>query len=149
MWMLQYVVSESAHMNELIGRTINAIQIDDDEQHFLAFDTDNGRIIYMAEGDCCSESWFYHVLGADNLLGQTVLETESYYLGEPGDGFSRQEEDKLYSIKLRTARGYADVEFRNSSNGYYGGWLDIYLAEWPSSVRAVQLTGDYTAQLVE
>lgn len=135
-------------MDELVGRTINAIQIDDAEQHYLAFGTDSGRIIYVAEGDCCSESWFYHILGVDNLLGQTVLETESCYLGEPEDGFSRQESDKLYSIKLRTARGYADIEFRNSSNGYYGGYLDIYLDEWPSHVRSVQLTSDYTAQLV-
>ena len=131
-------------MNELIGRTIRAVYIDDDDQHYLSFETDAGTVVYVAEGDCCSESWFYHVLGVDNLLGQTVLEVDEIEMGEPADSYSRQDEDKLYGIKLRTARGYTDIEFRNSSNGYYGGWVEIYSAT--PDARMVQITEDYTAQ---
>ena len=131
----------------LIGQHINAIRIDGDEQHYLEFETDGGVIRLSAEGDCCSESWFYHVLGVKALLGHTI--TDIYIVkdaAEPLDDFSRQDYDKLYGVNFRTTGGMADVEFRNSSNGYYGGWLDK-VESIPDIVRMVSITDDYTAQL--
>lgn len=138
-------------MRELMGKRINEILIDADEQHYLVFKTDQGDIAYFAEGDCCSESWFYHLLGVDALLGHTVLSVEEVWDGEdPPDEFSRQEVDRLYCVKLVTDSGYADIEFRNSSNGYYGGWLSMIDAAHDDEfvkTRFVPVTEDYIAQL--
>lgn len=134
-------------LGQLIGRRIDAIRIDGDEQHYLEFETDCGVIRLSAEGDCCSESWFYHVLGVKALLGHTV--TDIHVVkddAEPPDAFSRQEYDKLYGLNFRTTGGMADVEFRNSSNGYYGGWLDK-VESIPDGVRMIPIADDYTAQL--
>jgi hypothetical protein len=140
-------------MNELVGKRINH------EQHYLVFKTDRGDVTYYADGDCCSESWFYHVLGVDALLGHTVLESTEIDVDDPDDDLSRQEVDHLYCIKLKTDAGYADVEFRNSSNGYYGGELVLVDAPDPygwnkhikdelAKTRFVPVTADYTAQQV-
>jgi hypothetical protein len=40
----------------------------------------------------------------------------------PEDGRTRQEFDAIYGVKLTTSQGAPTFVFRNSSNGYYGGW---------------------------
>jgi hypothetical protein len=133
-------------MNELVGKKILGISIDDDDQWYLQFDTDEGSIVYYAEGDCCSESWFYHVLGVRFLIGQVVREVEEVAMPDLKDNFSRQAVDTLYGFKLRTDLGVADIEFRNSSNGYYGGQLCKVL-DVPDSVYMTPLTDDYTVDI--
>lgn len=149
-WLLGNEPNIGTTMKELEGKIIQEVWIDQANERFLMFQTDQGLLAYEAEGDCCSESWFYHVLGVDNLIGQRVLEIEHVDLGEPLDGFSRQDVDELYGVKIKTERGWADVEFRNSSNGYYGGWLSLFPCESPQALGTgmVQLTEDYTADLV-
>lgn len=136
-------------MKELIGSTIQAIWIDGDDQTYLAFDTDRGQFRYVAQGDCCSESWFYHIIGVGALLGHTVTQVEYVKDGDtPEDEYSRQEVDLLYGINIRTDGGMADIEFRNSSNGYYSGWLDFMGKNLiPASVRMVEVKSDYIAQI--
>jgi len=139
-------------MKELIGKKIVKVEIDSKQQHYLRFTTDTGeQLVYLADGDCCSESWFYSVSGLDCLLGQIVTAVEQINMGEIAeDGKSRQESDELYSVKLTTGRGVADVEFRNSSNGYYGGNVEFCDAEnWRSvnipNVKFAPITKDYIA----
>lgn len=137
---------EETNMDSLVGRTIQSLEIDGNEQHYLRFKTNQGDVIYEAVGDCCSESWFYHVLGVDGLLNQRVVEIVNVEMGDaPDDGLGRQDVDSLYGIRLVTTRGYVDIEFRNSSNGYYGGWLEE-VSGIPDDVKMVQVTEDYTAQ---
>lgn len=144
-----YAGDYSGALRQLLERRIDAIRIDGDEQHYLAFDTDAGTLCMAALGGCCSESWFYHILGVKALLGHTVTDIEIVKDdADPPDTYSRQEEDKLYGFNIRTTGGMADVEFRNSSNGYYGGWLEA-VKSIPPEVRMIAVTDDYTAQLLD
>jgi hypothetical protein len=128
-----------------VGKRITAIEVDGDQQHYLRFTTASGTVCIEAEGDCCSESWFYHVLGVDALIGHTVMDVRSVEMPDaPEDGKGRQDSDQLYGFRFTTTGGRADVEFRNSSNGYYGGWLNVVTAV-PEEVRMVPITADYTA----
>ncbi len=115
-------------MKELIGKKIVGLRINQD-QSILAFDTDQGIVAYMTDADCCSETWFADITGVDALIGGTVQTADEVSLEgyNVEDGRTRQEEDSAYGIKLTTERGYVDIVFRNSSNGYYGG--DIYLLD--------------------
>ncbi len=111
-------------MNELMGRLVRAVYLNDDATH-LQFDTDSGPLAYCAEADCCSESWFNHIAGLD-ALRERVLQVEEVPVvvvieGEPGYS-ARQEVDEVYGFKLYTLRGICDIELRNASNGYYGGY---------------------------
>ena len=113
-------------MKELVGRKVTGISISEDHET-LAFDTDKGTIVYTALGGCCSESWFADITGVCELLrGGAVKTVETIDMAgyNVDDGRGRQECDEAYGIKLVTDRGYTDIVFRNSSNGYYGGWLD-------------------------
>ena len=145
-------------MGVLVGKTIVKIEIDKEEQAYLRFTDDHEKqYTFIAEGDCCSESWFYHVLGVDTLLGNEITGGQSVEMGEIDDGKTRQEYDELYKITLITNKGMSDIEFRNSSNGYYGGWLS-YLEDnnnpvkwnWKTKKHDIpivwkEITEDYTA----
>jgi hypothetical protein len=89
----------------------------------IGFEDDGGLVTaFSSEGDCCSVSWFEHVTGLDNLLGHTVISEARLELPEPA-----QPEDGLiqaYGYRLTTDKGYFEIEMRNESNGYYGGWVE-------------------------
>jgi len=108
-------------MRELIGRTIRAVYPD---INCIIFSTDDGGYAYRTEGDCCSHSWFSGIQGMEALIGGKVSLVSDCLLDE------RDNEDgyeclKIYGINITTDKGRAVVEFRNSSNGYYGGWCEF------------------------
>lgn len=109
-------------MKELIGSKIDRVIVENSMNYYIVFISGDKEYIYAAQGECCSESWFYHILGIDCLIGHTVQKVDEIDMGEIDDGLTRQGYDKLYKITLTTESGYCDIEFRNSSNGYYGGW---------------------------
>ena len=126
-------------MKELIGKKITGLRINED-QSVLAFDTDQGVIAYDALGDCCSETWFADITGVSALLGGTVqtaveVSMDGYNVE---DGRTRQEWDEAYGVKLTTEKGYADFVFRNSSNGYYGGSIELLKRELPEIMTAIE-----------
>ena len=51
---------------------------------------------------------------------------------------------KVYGIKITTNMGVTNIEFRNSSNGHYGGYLvyDLHGDSGPMK----EITKDFTAQ---
>ncbi len=112
-------------MKELEGKTISRVLMNDDDT-VIVFETTTGeKIIYEAQGDCCSESWFSSIIGLKNLLGQQVIEvTERPEIGDLES--ERQENDILYGYFIRMKNGVTEIEFRNASNGYYGGWCELW-----------------------
>lgn len=128
-------------MNELIGRVILSVSVNDD-QSIMVFDTDIGHVSYETEGDCCSETWFSDVLNISNIIGVAVNKVEKIDLTDYNveDGRTRQEYDEAYGYKLTTNKGTAEIIFRNSSNGYYGG--EIYLYKVDTPVDLTQICSD-------
>lgn len=126
-------------MKKLIGKKIAGLRINED-QSVLAFDTDQGVIAYDALGDCCSETWFADITGVSALLGGTVQTADEVSMDgyNVEDGRTRQEWDEAYGVKLTTEKGYADIVFRNSSNGYYGGSIELLKRELPESMTAIE-----------
>src|SRR5689334_11489147 len=119
-------------MKEIIGKKIVGLQVSDGER-CLSFVATDGRVTYHAVGDCCSESWFADIIGVQALIGGTVISVDEVDLPQPdpSDGRSRQESDSLYGYKITTDKGFVDIAFRCSSNGYYGGWLEPCEGEPP------------------
>ena len=131
-------------MNELIGKKITGLRINED-QSVLAFDTDQGVIAYDVWGDCCSEAWFADITGVGALIGGTVQTADEVSMDgyNVEDGRTRQECDEAYGYKLTTDKGYADIVFRNSSNGNYGGSIELLDRELPEGMIAI--TDDWQA----
>lgn len=119
-------------IERLIGRTIKKIYMNED---FLKFETDLGNIVFGVEGDCCSSSYFHDFIGVEKLLkGSPVVSVESIELEEkdskvPVNRNDGSEDIECYGYKIVTedpklGEVTSVFSFRNSSNGYYGGWMD-------------------------
>lgn len=107
----------------LEGKTINEIKIANDKMAIL-FQTDQGDIIGRADGDCCSQRWIEHVTLPCNGFPCVVLSTEERNLDKDirdNDG----ELIQFYGFSIKTDRGDIEIDYRNSSNGYYGGNLSF------------------------
>jgi hypothetical protein len=131
------------NLDDLVGQTPTAILVNED-QSVLVIETTTDVLTLTAEGDCCSESWFADLLGVDALIGQEIVAVAEVDLPgyDPHDGRGRQDEDKVYGYRFTTKSGYADLIFRNSSNGYYGGWLSVTEGRPEELVR---ITADWHA----
>lgn len=118
----------------LVGKTILSIFRNPDST-LLRFVTVTGEIIgFGVFADCCSTSWIEEVLNPDQIIGHRVLRCFDLEISEaqgirtdvpdyPPSG--RQEVDKTYGWQIDTTGGSAKVIFRNSSNGSYGGSLEL------------------------
>lgn len=117
-------VHHHSPFESLIGRTVNRVRFVDSTDQLLIY-TLSGIIGYTVEGDCCSISWFYRVLNPQNLIGEKVICVMEGCFDDldPEDGLGRQESESFYAYSIVTAKGVCEVTFRNSSNGYYGGWM--------------------------
>jgi hypothetical protein len=132
-------------LSDLVGKRVESLEVDSDEQHYLRFTTNDGIFCFEVEGECCSESWFADIIGVDCLLGGTIATINEIEMDKlPDDGRGREEEDLYYSIKITTNMGVTDIIWRNSSNGYYGGSL-VLVSEVPGEVNMKMVTEDYKA----
>lgn len=108
----------------LVGKTIKAIKIAEDRQALL-FETDGGDVRVRCDGDCCSETWIEHVelpaLGLPALV-RTVEDIDMPDLGQ----MEGRDVVAYYGCKIATDKGDVLIDYRNDSNGYYGGSLS-----WP------------------
>ena len=116
--------------SKLLGRRVLSLLMNP-EHDYMRFVTDAGVFDFHCYGDCCSESFINHTNCLEDLLGNTVLEVDEVdmfsalgVVPEP----TRQEVDQVLTYRLRTSKGICALEFRNSSNGYYGGSLE-YVGE--------------------
>lgn len=114
--------------NPLIGKTIVAIQMTTDKKA-IRFALEGGaEVVARADGDCCSSTWIEHislpVLGFPAVVVE-ANDIEMPDLGTPDDA----ECVAYYGFKVQTDRGPIVIDYRNESNGYYGGdlvWGDAY-----------------------
>ena len=114
----------SEFYENLIGKHILSLSISEDESA-LVFHTQDDKIIWNTVGDCCSTSWWADGYDLDALRDATVLNVKELAYYDPGDdGRNRQEQDWVYGFCIGTTKGAAYLAFRNSSNGYYGGWAE-------------------------
>lgn len=109
----------------LEGKTITGIEIADDKKamRFLVEGAD--AIVAKADGDCCSSTWIEHVglpaLGFPaKVLSVADLDLPGSTSNDDGDCLA------VYGIEIITDKGSIIIDYRNSSNGYYGGDLS-----WP------------------
>lgn len=99
------------------------------ENTLIKFETDQGNFYFFTSGDCCSESWINHISGINALLENKINKTDAIFmksLSSKDEGHSgRDDVDEIYSFKLFTSQGICELEMRNASNGYYGGYLSL------------------------
>ena len=105
----------------LANRQLASVTVENDGELLVFTMKDGERVVYRAEGDCCSRSWIEHITVPPDIEGSVIDAWSEQTMGEKDDGW---ETIKVYQTSFRTDRGEIVVEYRNSSNGYYGGWLE-------------------------
>ena len=112
--------------NVLIGKTLLGMQLAEDDQAIRFLIANGPEIVAQCDGDCCSHTWVEHIeLPA---LGFPALITAVDNLDLPGSEENHPDHDCLavYGLKISTDKGEIIIDYRNSSNGYYGGNIS-----WP------------------
>ena len=105
--------------NELVGKVLKCVKIASDKKAVL-FQTSNGDVIARTDGDCCSDSWVEHIELPALGFPAKVLSVEDLKMpqAENSDGYPLL---KVYGCKIATDKGDIVLDYRNRSNGYYGG----------------------------
>jgi len=111
-------------MNDhLVGHTIKEMKIADDNKAIL-FVTNEEEVIAKTYGSCCSSTWIEHVETVK--LPAKVIAVEDIEMPDMGQPSDEDEVIQYYGCRITTNKGYIVIDYRNSSNGYYGGYLS-----WP------------------
>lgn len=96
-----------------------------DAKNMVTFYFQDGTVAeFGVEGDCCSHSWIEELTVPESVEGLIPVDVEDYCFGqewlEPEEYTLRQS----YKTVFRLSNGESiTLEYRNDSNGYYGGFL--------------------------
>ena len=109
---------------ELLGRTLYKVTADGDELTLYLSETNYVRFYHSQ--DCCESVYIEDICGdLNDLVGEPLLIAEevSDYDAEP-----RYEGEESYTwtfYKFATRKGYVDVRWYGSSNGYYSESVSV------------------------
>jgi hypothetical protein len=109
--------------NPLIGKTILKIEISDDKET-ITFFCEDAYVVGECYADCCSSTWIENVEYPALGYPAKVLNVEDLGLTRAEEEHPEHDYLQVYGYKISTDKGDLVIDFRNSSNGYYGGSLD-------------------------
>lgn len=108
--------------HHLVGREIHDMKIAEDKMALL-FILDGGeKSVAHCEADCCSHTWIENIELTKNIFPAKVLGVEDLEMPDLGD-MPDCDVVAYYGMKITTDKGHIIIDYRNDSNGYYGGGL--------------------------
>lgn len=123
-------------IEKMIGKKLKSVELSKNKEKVVFKFQDGHKQVFGVEGDCCSHSWIEHLETLSDLCGATLLSVNEASIDRTDDDDYNPIEYKseeyvareheclnVYSTHFVTDRGEIVLEYRNSSNGYYGGYL--------------------------
>lgn len=125
---------------KLVGKELDGFRISEDREQIIftirhpkpyagpqgQYHCHSEPVVLQVYGDCCSYSWIESVDNPNALFGK-VLSVEDIEMPEAKTWEHRKEKEcecvSFYGLKIVTERGHCVIDYRNDSNGYYGGWI--------------------------
>lgn len=109
----------------MLNRKIASVELNNPKDTITFTFQDGFERTFSVEGDCCSSSWIEHLEMPNDIVGATLLDVDD---GAPITQDHDAHDDggeciQVYNTAFKTDRGEIVLEYRNSSNGYYGGYL--------------------------
>ena len=117
---------QEANFEDLKGKIIRSIVVDNDSDEIL-FKTDACTYKMYHRQDCCESVYIESIVGDLNDL----LDTEILLAEEVTEsGINEEYESYTWTFyKLATIKGYVDIRWNGSSNGYYSESVDFEIVE--------------------
>lgn len=132
--------NEILKFEDLKGQTLYLAEKNSNEDK-ITFITDDGEVFDLFHSqNCCEQVYIESIVGdLNDLIGSEILMAEEvYHSNETPDGCPPLEANDSYTwsfYKLATLKGYVDIRFYGSSNGYY--------SESASFVKNMDLSQEY------
>jgi hypothetical protein len=126
--------------------TIDKIALNGKKNRIFLFDNEGRVHAFFTDGDCCSQSWVENIEFQGTVLGRPLREITNEddlpvfkKVNEHKEGFDDYSQLLDYSTTFHTEGGALKVEYRNESNGYYGGSLEYegVLAAIPDNLNFI------------
>ena len=110
------------NVHQLVGKTLTGVKLASDKKAIL-FQTTEGEVVARCDAECCSNTW---IEGIENTIGSFPAVVTA--AGDIEGGLPQTEEHgddviQFYGFKVSTDKGVLVIDYRNESNGYYGGSL--------------------------
>jgi hypothetical protein len=116
--------------SELLGKTLTAIAVND-AQDEIRFTTSGGMVYLMYHDQyCCESVGIESIVGElQDLIGSPILRAEEATSDKrPAElpPLEWPDESETWTFyKLATVKGYVDIRWHGSSNGYYSESVDF------------------------
>lgn len=122
----------------LLGKVLTKVSVKNDEIHFY---TEHNHYVLQHDQDCCEQVYIESIVGdINNLIGDPILLAEevSNWWGAsndakvmhalmPNDPLPNSDESYTWTFyKLATIKGYVDIRWYGTSNGYYSESVSFY-----------------------
>ena len=119
-----------AEIKDLIGKVLTEIKKTDDEIIFIC--NDDTRYKMYHSQDCCEIVSIEDIVGdLDDLIGTPILVAEENTSNEPteqqiAENYDYSDDSFTWTFyKFATIKGYVDIRWYGSSNGYYSESVDF------------------------
>lgn len=111
--------------NSLVGKTVTSFWLAEDKKAIKFELSDGTSIKAFCDGDCCSSTWIEGIEAPEVVINSPILNAEDIDMPDLGSP-EPYECIRYYGFRITTAKGICVIDYRNESNGYYGGDLS-----WP------------------
>ncbi len=114
----------------LIGKKLEKIILNDKKTK-LEITADGKEYKFGVRGDCCSESWIEYLTVPKNSINSRIMSVKnSELVSNKKDKkhckrCGQSDHLQVYQTLINTERGTIVLEYRNDSNGYYGGYIVV------------------------
>jgi hypothetical protein len=128
----------SVNFESLLGQTLIKINATEDS---IRFYTQDHVYVLMHDQDCCEKVYIESIIGdLNDLIGSPILLAEEVsnwwgasnnakvmYALMPNDPLPNSDESYTWTFyKLATVKGYVDIRWYGTSNGYYSESVSFY-----------------------
>jgi hypothetical protein len=110
-------------IKEMEGKTFTRVSEDGE---MLIFENEQERYIFYHSQDCCESVYIESVVGdLDDLVGVPLLHSEEVSSDDEGPLSEWTDSYTWTFYKFATIKGYVDVRWYGSSNGYYSESVNL------------------------
>ena len=114
--------------NELLGRTLYKAEADDEILTLYLSDTNYVRFYHSQ--DCCESVYIEDICGdLNDLVGAPLLVAEEVSDYDADPKYEGEESYTWTFYKFATRKGYVDVRWYGSSNGYYSEGVSVQIVD--------------------